>query len=71
MLVDSSRAELMNPRVDHDTLRGAVHGRPVAVPLHRVAHVSVRQVNVVKTMLLVGGAMTAGLITLLAATYNQ
>jgi hypothetical protein len=68
---DSSRFELRYPQLEGDTIRGSNSGKRRSVPLDRVAYVSTRQPDVVQTMLLVAGALTVGLVTLVAATYNQ
>ena len=68
---DSFRLELRDPRVENDSLTGIARRQRRAIPLDRVASVSTRKSNAVTTLLLLAGVLSAGMITLLAATYNQ
>ena len=67
---DSTRVVLDSPRIQGDSILGVNHGQENAVALADVAYVSLRRANTAAGAALVGVGVAAGVVALMAATWN-
>jgi hypothetical protein len=70
-LRDGSRVVLANPAIEHDSLAGISGGRRSVVALSDVAYVSLRYPDQARGTASIGLGVAAGLLALLAATWNN
>jgi hypothetical protein len=67
---DSSRTELLRPRIEGDSLAGLVESRPLAVPLDSVAYVELRRTTPTLLYVGLGLGVAGGIVALVAATWE-
>jgi hypothetical protein len=68
---DSTRVEFKRTLLQEGSITGVQGRQARSIPLDSVAYISIRRSNHWGPLLLVGGALSAGLIVLIGATYNQ